>query len=170
VRVVTWTNYAYQLGPTTLGKTVWVTLVPEVRERCTSLATEPAGLTLRLQQLLGLPPTAHYGQFVEMTVARQDVFRPCPNPDPTSLHCDELFPPEVPAEHVVFLATQIVHSYRLPDGYPFTRLGYTYDWSPHATPTHYGASEFVLKKGTAAHVTSLTPTRDYCRPPPSGQP
>ena len=31
--------------------------------------------------------------------------------------------------------------------YPWTALGYTYDWG--ITPPHYGVSEFVINSGTA---------------------
>lgn len=44
--------------------------------------------------------------------------------------------------------------------YPWTALGYTYDWGDPADPR--GASEFVAPQGTEVVFHSLTPTADYC--------
>lgn len=44
--------------------------------------------------------------------------------------------------------------------YPWTRLGYTYDWGDPAN--HFGATEFILDLGTYTKINSKgTPTRDY---------
>ena len=51
-------------------------------------------------------------------------------------------------------------------GYPFTRLGYTYDWNPvNAQPNHYGASEFLVQANTAATVLTQQETDAYCAVP-----
>ena len=47
--------------------------------------------------------------------------------------------------------------------YPWTALGYTYDWG-NPTPPHYGASEFVINSGTAGigvFIKSCTWTGAY---------
>ena len=47
--------------------------------------------------------------------------------------------------------------------YPWTALGYTYDWG-NPTPPHYGASEFVINSGTAGigvFIKSCTRTGAY---------
>ncbi len=36
-------------------------------------------------------------------------------------------------------------------GYPFTGMGWTYDWSPNSA-THVGVSEFIVRKGTPVTV------------------
>jgi len=46
-------------------------------------------------------------------------------------------------------------------GYPWTRLGYTYDWGSNAG--EIGLSEFVLRAGSAALIQSITATNDYCQ-------
>ena len=40
-----------------------------------------------------------------------------------------------------------------PDGYPWTRQGYTYDWGGR---TKFGLSEFVIKKGVPVKIKSVT--------------
>jgi hypothetical protein len=49
-------------------------------------------------------------------------------------------------------------------GYPYTRLGYTYDWAVDARASHYGASEFVVAPGSTARAVRITATDDYCKP------
>ena len=52
-------------------------------------------------------------------------------------------------------------------GYPYTRLGYTYDWHPEAAARgHYGASEFVVDVGTTATVLAQYSTDAYCAAAP----
>jgi hypothetical protein len=163
VKVVTWTRYDYKLGASSVGVNVWVTLVPEVREICRGFKGAEADIDLRLKQLLGLPLTAGYTQFVEMEVRREDIFRPCPNPDPQLSTCTDIFPQGVSPDHATFIATQSLSSFKLPGGYPWTRLGYTFDWSPEAK-SRYGASEFVVRKGSKVNVTSITKSAAYCAP------
>ncbi|MBK8453511.1 MAG: hypothetical protein WAQ53_14365 [Thiofilum sp.] len=45
-------------------------------------------------------------------------------------------------------------------GYPWTRLGYTYDWGKPNNPI--GFSEFVIDKGAKVEVKSVTTTAKYC--------
>ncbi len=163
VKVVTWTRYDYKLGASSVGVNVWVTLVPEVREICRNFKGAEADIELRLEQLLGLPVTSSYTQFVEMDVRREDIFRPCPNPDPQLTTCADAFPQGVSPEHATFIANQALSSWKIPGGYPWTRLGYTFDWSPDAK-SRYGASELVVRKGSKVNVTSITKSAAYCAP------
>jgi hypothetical protein len=57
------------------------------------------------------------------------------------------------------VAEQMVSRYRLPDGYPWTRLGNTSDWS--ADPPQIGASEFVIPKDAAFELTEKVDTAAY---------
>ena len=60
-----------------------------------------------------------------------------------------------------WFAEQVNSRYQDPNGYPWTRLGYTFDWNPE-TP-RYGASEYVIRKGSAVTVKTRTSTAEYCR-------
>lgn len=163
VKVVTWTRYDYKLGASSVGVNVWVTLVPEVRDICRNFKGAEADIELRLKQLLGLPLTSAYTQFVEMDVRREDIFRPCPSPDTQVSTCGDSFPQGVSPDHATFIATQSLGSFKIPGGYPWTRLGYTFDWSPEAK-SRYGASEFVVRKGSKVNVTAITKSAAYCAP------
>ncbi|HLJ28875.1 MAG TPA: hypothetical protein VKY85_19350 [Candidatus Angelobacter sp.] len=171
--VVTLTGYDYPMGSQSLSRNIWVTAVPEVQQKCQAF-TDP-DLELRLRQLLGLQPNAKIGNFVTMTINWKDVFRPAPNPlvtsewpcaDPREATCGELFPGWVSSDHIAFVANQMLTSYIVSAdhngaySYPWTRLGYTYDWKPGAD--RYGASEYVIRSGASVNVTDKTPYAAYC--------
>ncbi len=165
VTLVEWADQtSYALGPHVLAEDLWVTVVPDVLARCQDYdTTSPEALTLRLQQLLGLPPKPVVrSEFVVMRVARDDVFRPCPDPDPTTAHCEWDFPEDIPEAYVNWFARALLKYYQIPDGYPFTRLGYTYDWHPD-TP-RVGVSEYVIRRGAEVEVIAITPAAWYCHP------
>jgi hypothetical protein len=172
--VVTLTGYNYPQGQQTLSRYIWVTAVPEIQQKCEKFASEDLELSLR--ELLGLQPNAKIGNFVTMTVRAGDIFRPSPNPVTTTESlcdrpesdntCGELFPDWVSSEHKSWIANQMLTSYIVSAehngaySYPWTRLGYTYDWKPGAD--RYGASEYVIRPGAVVTVTSKTPYAQYC--------
>jgi hypothetical protein len=165
IRRFAYPRHAFRPGEDALTDQVWVTRVPQVQELCRRF--DPAKLRLALQQLLGMPPAPpeHAPDiFVTMRVLDRDgLFRPCTDPCPgTRGPCSETFPEGVPAEHVEWMARQALSSWQVPGGYPWTRLGYTYNWNPGASL--FGASEFVVKKGARVEVTAITPTAEYCAP------
>jgi hypothetical protein len=163
VLVVTWTDWEGYLGregqPMTTTRETWVTAVPELLEVCRAeRPTEPA---LRLQQLLGLPPLDRKRWFAELWVRPADLFRPTPDPDVTTREAPLDFPASgtVPPEHVAWIDDLTRSSYG-ENGYPWTRLGYTYDWGNPASEV--GLSEFVLKPQSSIEVYAVTGTADYC--------
>jgi len=171
VRVATYTNWSgYHADSTlTLARDVWVTLVPEVRDSCAGFGAET---TLRLEQLLGLPPGAGYDRFAEMSVRLEDLFRPAadpavtttrPCPDSVSGGCGTRFPPGVSPAHVRWIADNMLNHWMIPQGYPWTRLGYTYNWHPGSP--RYGASEYVVRAGSQVRVLSVAPSAQYCAAP-----
>lgn len=185
VRVVTLTTWSYEPGPQRLGPDdIWVTAVPEVRDSCAGWT--PGELTMRLRQLLGLRPTDSVSHFVEMTVPAAAMFRPtvdpsvttrwpCPQGEVAGGACGVQFPHGVAPEHVEWMARQMLSSWQTPNGfpadtasgggrgtlgYPWTRLGYTYNWHPGSP--RYGASEYLVRGGAEVRVDSTHPIRAYC--------
>ncbi|MFL5381715.1 MAG: hypothetical protein ACJ8GN_04300 [Longimicrobiaceae bacterium] len=167
VRVVTFTSWGgYIAGTDTITRDVWVTLVPEVRDSCSGFGDD---LRLRLNQMLGLPPNAGDTLMVEMTVPLGAIFRPVADPAPTTRYpcgdtiqpgCGESFPDGVSPAHVRFIAEQFLTRWEVPGGYPWTRLGYTYNWHPGSP--RYGASEYLVRAGTVATGVAVQPVRAYC--------
>lgn len=167
VLMVTWTSYkGYddQAGKTQpLGRETWVTPAPFVADFCKGKAAEPAALSARLEQLLGLPPNNGKDRFVEIWVEPKDMFRPCADPEITDRECQTDFPQPssmvtVSAAHVKWFEDLKSKSYG-ENGYPWTRLGYTYDW---AGP-RIGMSEYVIKKGAEITVERAVGNTEYCK-------
>ena len=163
VRTVSWTSwngYDGMVGSSMkLTQDVWITLVPEVREFCSKLAADE--LDLRLKQLLGLPPEDKKTKFVEIWVRPDDLFRPCPDSEIDDNRCDLDFPVGTDAEHRHWFKHRQKNSYGGENRYPWTRLGYTYDWGGFSGNT--GLSEYVIRKGSTVKVGLLGATRTYCQ-------
>jgi hypothetical protein len=184
VLVVTYTNYAYPDPPYPKpyhipdGVYIWVTGEGEVQTICKQFHLSGDPLRLRLDQLLGLKPDTSYTTFVVLSVPADRVFRPSPDPnpatvlpcaDPADKQCGNVFPSSVPSDHFSFFAKQSTGAYRIgqdpsENEYPWTHLGYTYDWFPYAA-TKYGASEYVIKPGTEATIVSKSTMNQYCNAP-----
>ena len=168
VLVVTWTNWSGYDGlvgrETTVGRETWVTAVPELRRRCAAI---PPGtdVTLRLEQLLGLPPRNGKTKLVQLWVSPGDLFRPAADPEIGDREAGPDFPNNrrvaVTAAHRAWIEDLESKSYGA-DGYPWTRLGYTYDWNNPRSEV--GLSEFVVEKGAVVRVESVQDTASYCRP------
>lgn len=159
----------------TLGdRPLWVTLAGEVREKCRAWTLHGEPLRRRIEQLLGLPmdpPPAYRGAaFVEFRVARAAVERPCLGvdaSDPARPVCTLAASPTSAPALRNFVGQQMADSYVVDSpqgpGYPFTRLGYTYDWSSTADAGHYGASEFIVRPASTLTVLAVHTADDYCR-------
>jgi hypothetical protein len=182
VKVVTFTSYAYKVGPyhVPAGRFIWVTPDGEVQASCRQFNLQGAALTLRLAQLIGLPPNTQNTQLVVFSVPVERIFRPTPDPNPMTIYpcaptemsqCGNVLPAHVPAEHTVFFVNQTLSAYKIgqteqENGYPWTHLGYTYNWTPYAA-SKYGASEYVIKPDSDVTVVSVTPSDQYCAPLPA---
>jgi hypothetical protein len=145
----------------------YVTIVPEAKNFCRDKnRLRETELTLRLEQLLGLPPKNGKVAFVELLVDPRDLFRPCPDPEITDRRCELDFRLTgfltASQSYVTWFNDQKSQSYG-PKGYPWTRLGYTYDWGDSSR--HIGLSEFIIRPGATVKVSSVTETADYCTRP-----
>ncbi len=166
VRMVVWTTYTgYKMGDTTLTRDVFVTSAPQVQELCKTVAADQ--IVPRVNEYLGLPPptdsdNARY--FVELWVKPGDMFRPCPDSEIDDTTCGLTFPATATAQHIAWINGWYSSSYGFwqKTQYPWTGLGYTYDWC-NAT-THVGASEFVIRSGSTVTVTGLIDRPTYCAP------
>lgn len=163
VLVTTWTSWdGYDNkvdSAMTLSREIWVTAVPQVQKFCQELNLSPDDLTLRLEQHLGLPANNGKTKFVEMWVKPTDMFRPCPDPEINDTQCNVEFAETVNPEHKQWVENLMSSSYN-ENGYPWTRLGYTYDWGNINSET--GASEFIVKQGAEVTIKSVKTTAEYC--------
>ena len=147
VLVVAWTKFAssYPVGEpvTTSWGDTWVTVAPEIKVFFKDHVNPDSNVTLSVAQLLGLPANSTNTYFVELWVNPQSLFRPSPDNEINDTTATLAFPSSATAGYKEWFNNNIIYSY-YPMKYPWTRLGYTYDWGN--TATHIGLSEFVLRK------------------------
>ncbi|HOV85908.1 MAG TPA: hypothetical protein PLM79_06065 [Syntrophobacteraceae bacterium] len=189
VLVVTWTDKDYYddyvgrdyvLPP---SANVWVTAVPELKEfvRKHVVPVPP----LRVEQLLGLPPHTGKTKFVEIWADRKSLFRPSPDPEITDHEAELRFPTKVnpflkydPGASMIEWNSDLQKEvkYTYPEWfnhrkrtiytgdspYPWTRLGYTYDWGN--VQTRVGLSEFVILGGSTVGIHAVRSNAEYLNP------
>jgi len=187
VLVLTLVPYAY--SSTYVGHegenltTTWgysfVTVVPEVKDFIENCTVSEQNLTLRVEQLLGLPPKNESKLCVELWVDPDDLIRPCPDPEITDTESQLDFPENVSRDHVLWFFEYLssvyygdtfykglISSYSTGgQRFPWTRLGYTYDWGN--PESEIGASEFVIRKNSVVTIESASNTSDYFSAAPS---
>ena len=161
----------------TAPQDIWVTAEPQLQEFCRKFSADhdndPDQLTLRLEQRLGLPPGNGKTTFLRIRLphpAAAGIFRPCANPSPAVANCPAT-PPDEKANpaHATWIYRQYYFAFSAPQPslYPWTALGYTFDWAP-AEPGagefhRVGESEFVIPQGAPIQVIDAVATADYCR-------
>ncbi|MEM6614348.1 MAG: hypothetical protein AAF652_19285 [Cyanobacteria bacterium P01_C01_bin.72] len=158
----------------TTSREVWVTVVPELQNFCTSYAHTGKEVSPRIEQLLGLAPSNQPPKsIVELWVNAKDLFRPTPDPEISDHEAElEFRPPNnflsVSPEYQEWFNRRLnefksqlkeMNPDRL--AVPWTRLGYTYDWGD--STSHIGLSEFVLSKGAELEVESVSSIDNYCQ-------
>lgn len=93
VLTASWKREPYLLGDMTADREIWVTAVPELKNFCIGYQATGANLSLRLEQLLGLPPNNGYKYVIEIWVKPEDLFRPSPDPERARSRSRTRFPP-----------------------------------------------------------------------------
>lgn len=162
VLVVTWTSWSgyasYQGQTMKLSRDVWVTVVPDVKVFYQENAAFIVNLPLRLEQLHGVPPYSGKEWFVELWADPDDLFRPAPDPEITDTTAGLEFPADTSQDHIDWIEALQNASYG-PGGYPWTRLGYTYDWNNQSGDI--GISEYVVRTGSDVVVHAVTSNEQY---------
>lgn len=166
VLVSVFTKYpgSYPVNDTimTWWNVTWATVVPELQNLFAQYNINKDGIILRLEQLLGLPPNSGNTSIIELWVKPEDLIRPAYDSRIDVNTSDNTFHDPLDQTYVTWFNNNIVYSYYpLPtySAYPWTRLGYTYDWG---NPTsEFGISEFLIKKNARVIVRSSEPAEDY---------
>ncbi len=166
---------------------IWIAVPGEMEEacakyRCTRLSVDE--LDLIFKQVIGLPPDADYSVLSRFWVKPTDLVRPCTNVDPMVASCPQLMVNTMAGgtDWSSFLLGQGMYSWRVPRhgtpmpriscaqryedtargncyGFPWTRLGYTYDWNPKAKDGR-GVTEFVVPQGATVYLESVGTQRE----------
>lgn len=171
ILVSTWIKHSFydsKLGMDNqpLGGDAFITLGTTFKSCCQATSSSngksKAAVVRRMEELLGLPDNNGKLRVAEFWVNPSDMFRPCASPDLKSTHCERMPTPDVPPEHTKWFEDYQNNSYvqnATSPGYPFTGVGYTYDWG---SPAKVGPSEFVVRKTALVKIAALTPTETYC--------
>lgn len=166
---------------------VWIAIPGEMDEVCFEYGCAQMNvdeLDMVFKQVIGLPPDADYSVLSRFWVRPTDLVRPCTNVDPMTSSCPQLMTNTTrgSSDWSDFLFGQGMYSWRLPRrgtpmpriscaqdyenvtngncyGFPWTRLGYTYDWTPGAKDDR-GVTEFVVPEGTTVYLDSVGTQRD----------
>ncbi|HYX14766.1 MAG TPA: hypothetical protein VE944_10435, partial [Nostoc sp.] len=121
----------------------------------------------RLQQYLGLilNRNSNKTHFVEMWVKAEDLSRPCVDPEINDSSCNVLRIPITASYSILQEIYTTSYAVGSQEHYPWTGLGYTYDWGNPKKPRQ-GASEFLIngtkEKPIEVEVVSVTATKEYC--------
>ncbi len=151
-----WMGPTHKTAPETTDprRMWWVSLDPQLgamlREEP---AMDSASVAVSIKQILGLPPQQNFPYIVTFWVSPDDLFRPTADPDPTTHFSTANYPAGVAPAHRTWMEDWAGEAYDGDPPYPWTRLGYTYDWGNPDFPV--GLSEFVIKPGKLVQVESL---------------
>ncbi len=162
VLVVTWTKHPNRFpenftGTNTWGE-IWVTVVPEIEDWFKTNYSSKSDVVFRAEQLIGLPKNSAYTHFVELWVKPTDLWRPSPDNEVTDNSAQLDFPVSIDSSYQTWYNDNIIYSY-YPKRYPWTRLGYTYDWGSETS--EIGLSEFVIKKNAQITVNKVSDNKAF---------
>lgn len=177
IKMTVFTGYnGYKTTDKQLGATIWATVEPDLKQRCTQFYKQRRNkithkeLALWLAQMLGLPSdNAENRRFVilEVPVIQAyygssantiGIFRPCTDPrigphlDNSSICPQQMNVQDsnIASEFKTWFINYSITTYSV-NGMPWTGYGYTYNWNP-LVRDHAGVSEFVVLKNTPVMV------------------
>ncbi|MCB2198585.1 hypothetical protein KQI63_04220 [bacterium] len=164
VQLVTWTQsdiFDFRRGDTitTDWGVTWVTIPLQLIRAFEWERMTEDEISRRLAQYLGLPPDTEKDRMVLLNVSPDDLMRPSMDPeiDDTVAQRNTWSAAADSAYRVWFEANEDYSS----TGYPWTRLGYTYDWGD---PEHHvGASEYIIREGALVEVSMIFNTVGFFR-------
>ena len=158
VLLVTWHDYPDACAPgTAIGEygDIWATSLGEMMEWFAENEKQTTDWELRFSQLLGVHENEGYTRFTAFWVSPQDVVRPAFVTDVTrQMENDYSL---VTGEWKEWFDSNILFSYFESD-YPWTRLGYTYDWGG---TQEYGLTEFLVREPSKTEVAFTYTTQEF---------
>lgn len=145
----------------------WLFIPSQMKNRLYPTFTPTSDTTQRICQLLGLPPvnSKTNTHIAEMWVKATRLNRPAGNPDITTTRTGAALLNTVPPDFGNWFNNYIIFAYyhtlqsNTDFHYPWTRLGYTYDWAPGAKEV--GLSEYVLQASSGCWVEKVATASDY---------
>ncbi len=116
----------------------------------------------RIEKLLGLPNNTGKSHFAEVWVDLNLLLRPSPDPETSDHEAQLNFPGNqhlsVSQIYKDWFTNRLANTYNDPYPYPFTGLGYTYDWG---NDNHVGLSEFIVLPDEPVYVIKVYTNEEY---------
>jgi len=171
VLMVTYTDYhsayeGHEGEDIVVGVELWLTASPDMKNYFAMTVTPENELSDRLDELLGLTPDSGNDLIVELWVDPGDLFRPSANPDITDSTGGTGSPAtsytlSTGQNYADWFDERLSWIYANSDGdsYPWTGLGYTYDWGNPLFD--FGLSEFVLNKNSTVGAKDTYTVEEY---------
>ena len=163
VLLCTWHSYpdSYPAGQnvTINWGYVWTFTDKEIASYAKELE-ESEDAEMRLRQLIAIAPDKKHSTVTGLWVDPKDVIRPAYQSDATKGNMFTSFPEgeDVDEQFKSWFDQNILNSYYYGD-YPWTRLGYTYDWANNGKV--YGLTEFLIKPGAETEVAFTETTDEF---------
>lgn len=161
VLLLTWHNYpdSYPEGEnvTIMWGPVWTFTDKEIASYGNELskADDPE---MRLKQLIAFAPDSEHSTVTGFWVSPENVKRPAYQNDPTAGNMTTALGENTDEEFKAWFDENILWSYYYGE-YPWTRLGYTYDWADNGT--EYGLTEFIVESGAEVTVEFTETTSEF---------
>lgn len=158
VLLVTWHGYEEpcEPGDSLAHRDIWATSLGEMTDWYQENRDGVTDWNLRFAQLLGMPDNGSCTRFSAFWISPSEVIRPAYVTDVTAQMKNEYGQITDPAYRAWF-EDNILYSY-FESEYPWTRLGYTYDWSGGS---EYGLTEFLIADGGDTEIEFTYSTEDF---------
>lgn len=162
VLLITWNKYpdSYPDGEVVelIYGSIWTFTDKEIIAWYEETDGEITDYQLRLNQLIGLPPDDDNTHFTAVWVDIEDIIRPAYYVDTQANDMDiENF--DMESDFEVWFNSNIISSYYSEYQYPWTRLGYTYDWCVDSD--EYGLTEFLILENSQVTVEFTMTTEEF---------
>ena len=159
VLLVTWHSYEEPCEPGEAldYQDIWATSLGEMTAWYQENREGVTDWDLRFAQLLGMPDDGSCTRFSAFWISPSEVIRPAYVTDVTAQMENEYGQITDPAYQTWF-EDNILYSY-FESEYPWTRLGYTYDWS--GGDSEYGLTEFLIADGSGTEIEFTYSTEDF---------
>ena len=161
VLLLSWHNYDDDCAPGSSFKEeygdIWATSLGEMMTWYQEKGKEVEDWNLRFAQLLGVHENEGYTRFSAFWVAPEDVIRPAYITDVTKQMENE-YAMVGSGPYQEWFDQNIIWSYFQSD-YPWTRLGYTYDWNKGES--EYGLTEFLISDSAKTEIAFTYTTQEF---------
>ena len=162
VLLCTWHSYpdSYPEGKTVTAAWgyIWTFTDKEIATHAEELKRSEDAV-MRMRQLISIDPNKTHSTVTGLWVDPKDVIRPAYQRDAVNGNMSVAFPEGEEDETFKNWFDQNILSSYYYGNYPWTRLGYTYDWADNGK--EYGMTEFLIKKDAQMEVAFTETTDEF---------